>query len=367
MSVVLAAYKSNNKMANYFIEKLDFVNFINELSGEFRTFYLTAKQTQFNWKEGQRRLLYWQEYKGDLAGLITGEVRAQDPLKQFVFSSKEKVSEDFKGLEDKKEKPVLLIGAKNCDLTALDISDFVFMQGDFKDPFYIKKRQSLFIIASDCTNPIDVCFCVALDIRPYPQKNYDIGISDIGEGYIAEVISERAKSYIARHKDKFKQASSSQLQIREKIRSDTVKGVEANIKKHEIPRKDQLKGVMDEGFESGVWKDEVKTCVECGCCNTVCPTCHCFFLTDNRQDNKNIRYKIWDACLYKDFAVVAGGANPRKRLFQRLRNRYDKKFNFFPNCFGMIACTGCGRCILGCPAKIDIRRILRNLVAGVKV
>jgi predicted aldo/keto reductase-like oxidoreductase len=45
-----------------------------------------------------------------------------------------------------------------------------------------------------------------------------------------------------------------------------------------------------------------------------------------------------------------------------LRNRYEKKFEFFPNVLGKIACTGCGRCITGCPAKIDIRRILKNLV-----
>ncbi|MDD5356059.1 MAG: 4Fe-4S dicluster domain-containing protein, partial [Candidatus Omnitrophica bacterium] len=117
---------------------------------------------------------------------------------------------------------------------------------------------------------------------------------------------------------------------------------------------------------SQIWKDEAKTCVECGSCNFICPTCHCFFLGDSKEENKNIRRKLWDACLYKDFAVVAGGANPRKRLFQRLRNRYDKKFAFFPNTLGIIACTGCGRCISGCPGKIDIRRILKNMAAEAK-
>ncbi|MFC1753185.1 4Fe-4S dicluster domain-containing protein [Thermoproteota archaeon] len=308
-------------------------------------------------------MLYWQEYSGDMDGFVAGEVRAQDPLKQFVFLSKEKVSEDFKGLEDKNQKPILLIGAKNCDLTGLDITDFVFMQGDFKDPFYARKRESLFIIASDCTSPRDVCFCVALDIKPYPEKNYDIGISQVEDGYVVEAATEKANRYISQHGAKFRPASDSQMQKRQKVRFDTIKAVELKIEESGVPRKEQLGGIMDEGYDSQVWDDEVETCVECGSCNVACPTCHCFFLGDSKEENKSIRYKVWDACLYKDFATVAGGANPRKRLSERLRNRYDKKFNFFPNVKNSIACTGCGRCIAGCPAKIDIRRILKNLVA----
>lgn len=349
-------------MANYIIRKLDFMAFIDELSREFRTFYLKSDKTSFDWKKGQRKLLYWQEYKVDLDGITIGEVRSQDPLKQFVFSSKEKVSQNFESLEVKKEKPVLLIGAKNCDLSGLAVTDFVFMQGDFKDPFYAGKRENMFIIASDCTNPIDTCFCLALDTEPYPQKNFDMSIVDIDEGYLLEAVSERAKKYVSNNKDKFKPATDSHLQKREGIRNKTISAVKENIKKNEIPHKSQLEGVMEKGFESDIWKEEIKTCVECACCNTICPTCHCFFLGDTKEENKNIRYKIWDACLYKDFAVVAGGANPRKRLYQRLRNRYDKKFNFFPSVAGLVACTGCGRCISGCPAKIDIRRILKNLV-----
>lgn len=354
-------------MEIFFISKQDFADFIKEISRDFSTFYLREKSTHYDWKKGQRRMLFWQEYKGDLDGFVAGEVRAQDPLKQFIFSSKEKVCQDFKGREDRKDKPILLIGAKNCDLTGLDISDFVFMQGDFKDPFYIKKRESMFIIASDCTNPLDTCFCMALDINPYPEKNYDLGFSDIKEGFLVEVASQKARNFISEQRNKFKPATESQLQKRNNIRKDTIIDLGENIAKHKIPRKAKLAGIMDSGFDSGVWKEEIKTCVECGCCNFICPTCHCFFLGEARKENDgSARYKIWDACLYKDFAVVAGGANPRKHLFQRLRNRYDKKFAFFPDVLGMIACTGCGRCITGCPAKIDIRRILKNLVAEAK-
>jgi Fe-S oxidoreductase len=72
--------------------------------------------------------------------------------------------------------------------------------------------------------------------------------------------------------------------------------------------------------------------------------------------------RIWDSCLIEEFAKVAGGANPRSKLWMRLRNRFEKKFDFFPKVADLYACTGCGRCISACPAKIDIRRVLKNLL-----
>ena len=74
------------------------------------------------------------------------------------------------------------------------------------------------------------------------------------------------------------------------------------------------------------------------------------------------RLRVWDSCMIKDYARVAGGGNPRSKLWMRLRNRFEKKFDFFPKVAKVYACTGCGRCITGCPAKIDIRRVLRKLV-----
>jgi Fe-S oxidoreductase len=73
------------------------------------------------------------------------------------------------------------------------------------------------------------------------------------------------------------------------------------------------------------------------------------------------RFRSWDSCLLKGFARVAGGANPRPQLANRLRNRFEKKFGYFPQTADLFACTGCGRCISACPAKIDIREIMKRL------
>jgi len=127
-----------------------------------------------------------------------------------------------------------------------------------------------------------------------------------------------------------------------------------------LPPKDSFKLGVQSNFKSELWTNFALTCVECGGCNTVCPTCHCFFLVDQNAEDKYQRLKVWDSCLLKRFAKVAGGANPRKHLSARLRNRFVKKFDFFPEILGLYACTGCGRCIETCPGDIDLREILKE-------
>jgi ferredoxin len=65
--------------------------------------------------------------------------------------------------------------------------------------------------------------------------------------------------------------------------------------------------------------------------------------------------------MFKNFARVAGGANPRKKLSERLRHRFMKKFWRIPINYGFLGCTGCGRCIDACTGKIDVREVLKSL------
>ncbi len=91
-------------------------------------------------------------------------------------------------------------------------------------------------------------------------------------------------------------------------------------KENNIPHQDSFKNIIERGYESNIWADEASKCVECGACNTICPTCHCFLLYDQKSENQMARLRIWDSCMIKDYAQVAGGANPRPELWMRLRN-----------------------------------------------
>ena len=306
---------------------------------------------------------FYKRYEAISDDIVIGEVRAFEPLKPFFYKARERMQEGFSAdIPRSKNKPFEIVGVKACDLKGFQVQDYVFKDHDYEDPFYMRMRRENLIISAECTCAIETCFCLALGLKPYPQNDFDINLSSVNGGFIAEPGSEKGNKLIGQYSHLFEEVKPTHILQKNEQRNTVAKQVEKNIKNNEIPCQESYKGAVEKSFESGIWKEEANTCVECGACNTICPTCHCFLLYDQKDKRQMARLRIWDSCLIKDFARVAGGANPRKILWMRLRNRFEKKFDFFPKVADVYACTGCGRCISACPGKIDIRRVLKNLV-----
>ena len=329
---------------------------IEALGGEYSVLFPAWKSSQLYFSSPER---------DEVADVEICGARTVDPLKAFFFRCREMVAKDFSPeVPNEGVKPLCIVGAKACDLKGFGVLDFVFMDPEYGDPTYRKLRESSLIISSDCTSALDTCFCLSVDVKPYPVDGFDLNFSPVDEGFIVETGSEKGRSLVRKHSDLFTEPSAEQLALRQRNRTAIMDEVTARIEAAEVPSVNQLAGSMKANFEAPVWEDEAATCVECGACNTICPTCHCFLLYDQESDGHQGRFRIWDSCLVKDFARVAGGDNPRGILWKRLRNRFDKKFDYFFEVAGQYACTGCGRCITACPGKIDIRRILKRLVSN---
>ena len=315
-------------------------------------------------KKGDQR--FYKEYTELTDDVVIGEVRAFEPLKAFFSRAREVVAEGFTPqVPHEGDKPFAVVGVKACDLKGFKVQDHVFLDNDYKDPSYAKPREENLIISADCTCAIDTCFCTAVGIKPYPTEDFDLNLSEIEGGFLAEIGSEKGQAIVDKCSALFQDGSDQFVSRRDKIREEVAKEVDANIKENDVPDQSRLKGAVEKNFDSDIWSDEAKTCVECGACTIICPTCHCFFLYDQKNEEKMNRLRIWDSCMLKHYARVAGGENPRPELWTRLRNRFEKKFDFFPKIADIYACTGCGRCISACPAKIDIRKVLKRLVDNV--
>lgn len=289
--------------------------------------------------------------------------RPQQPLKTFLFAGRSRVAE-YPGdaaVEDLvSSTPVFVVGAAGCDVVSLRSLDVVFLQEEFTDVFYQARREALFIVSMDCTEPRETCFCTLAGDQPWAEDGYDLNLSPLDGQYIVEAGSEKGEQIIDGNPGLFTAVTPEMLDEREKrrsiVRDEVVRmNIEWELAK---PRKELLEAQR----MHDTWFDEVSTCVECAACLFSCPTCHCFLLYDQKgSGGKFERVREWDACVYSGFSRMAGGSNPRLGLLERFRHRYEHKLEYYPKNFGFEACTGCGRCVEGCMGSIDMRRVLKRL------
>jgi ferredoxin len=106
------------------------------------------------------------------------------------------------------------------------------------------------------------------------------------------------------------------------------------------------------------------SCLRCGICTYMCPTCHCFDINDEVHSSAPLtgkRIRTWDTCQFPDFTMHSSGHNPRPDKASRLRQRIMHKFQYFVETYKNYQCTGCGRCITKCPVSIDIIDVLEKV------
>ncbi len=279
------------------------------------------------------------------------------PLKAFFFPIKENVVKEPETVKR------IIIGVRNCDLAALNLLDAVFLDEEFLDIHYKTRRDNTILIGTDCLNIKDTCHCTTYGLEPYPQSNFDLSISPAGEMFYLTVNTARGKDLLQElNLGDLKEIEDLPENVLEK-RAEISGRVSAQ--NSELP---DLEGTKEAilNTDDEFWREYASKCVSCGACSVICPTCHCFLLIDREKFEK---VKNWDACQYPSFEKVAAGENPLKKLYKRLRNRYECKYIHKPGMFDVLACTGCGRCIEACIGKINKNEIIiaarkRNEYAG---
>jgi len=302
------------------------------------------------------------DYINNLAELALDYATTMLPPKKLFFPSREplygyeKVGSEviLRDLSEKWDKKRVLFGVHPCDLNGLLILDGVF-KGEFEDPLYLYRRKNTLIVCLMCKNPTEYCFCDAMGTGPTMEKGYDLLVTDIGDKYYFRAGSKagrkiiRADFFRAATKVNRKKKEAEVLRLKNKLRSGfTIHALE-----------EKMKGK----FWSRLWEAHTKKCVLCGACNFTCPTCYCFNVIDETDfaGRKGERVRVWDACHFKNFALVAGGLNFRGGKIPRVKLRLYHKLCYSIEQRGVYDCVGCGRCIQFCPAKIDIREIIKDV------
>ncbi|OGP97620.1 MAG: hypothetical protein A2Z51_10330 [Deltaproteobacteria bacterium RBG_19FT_COMBO_52_11] len=242
----------------------------------------------------------------------------------------------------------VIFGIKPCDARALKILEPVFAK-DYQDIFYLKNLSRTLLLGQACRTQCVGSFCTEMGIDPQDSADCDLLLRETPGGYVAKISTERGQVLIEGN-NFFEEASAEDW--------DAARGEIKGKRAKPVFDLEKVKGRIGVRFmDEDLWKRVSAKCINCGICTYLCPTCHCFDLSDLQMPGQGIRYRCGDSCAFPSFTKMPVH-NPREEKWRRYRQRVSHKFNFFHQNWQTIACVGCGRCVAHCPVNLDLREVL---------
>lgn len=249
----------------------------------------------------------------------------------------------------------VIFGVRACDARSFAILDKVFL-AEPVDSYYKNRRDHGTVVTMACTRPAETCFCTTFGIDPTAPEG-DAAVFSDGENYFFKANSEKGEKFIESIAGMLEDGDTSKLeQVQENTREIMKKLPLANLST------DSFGGErLMEHFSSEKWAELSESCLGCGTCTFVCPTCQCYDIRDFDTGNGIKRFRCWDSCMYSDFTKMAHG-NSRNSQLERFRQRFMHKLVYFPaNNNGEFGCVGCGRCLSKCPISMNIVKVMKAL------
>ena len=242
----------------------------------------------------------------------------------------------------------VVFGIRPCDMRSITCLDEVFLTKGFVDEFYANAREKLLTVCIGCAQAAETCFCESMSVDPQLAPNADVMLQDCGDVYRVLAQTEKGEAEVARWGALDDEGEASPVAC-------------------DVPLKVEMDGVVDKlenMYDHPIWENLSVKCLNCGTCTYVCPTCHCFDISQDMRRKDGVRFRCWDSCMFSEYTAMAGGHNPRPEKLERVRNRFMHKLNFFERRYGMSLCVGCGRCVEKCPVALDITRLIDEIGAA---
>jgi len=274
-------------------------------------------------------------------------------LLKFNYAAEDKAEQ----LQTPLEAPeTIVFGLRPCDAQGIAIIEQVFTQGRYQDPYFKARREHTTLIAVSCLEPpTGTCFCPTVGGSPVGSEGADLLLTRVGEDFLAEAITPKGDRLL--EEDFFHPAGK---ELRDKVKQIKQEAKDKMADCPQLGDKEKLARQLEKIFLSDYWRQTAAACIGCNICTYLCPTCHCFNITDEMCACEGKRIRTWDGCLSCQYNLEASGHNPRRDKSQRYRNRINHKFSYLVSNCGIIGCVGCGRCIRNCPVCLDIREVVRK-------
>lgn len=254
----------------------------------------------------------------------------------------------------KEAEDFVVFGVRACDAKSFEILDSVYLV-DPVDSYYASRREHGVVMTLACSRPTETCFCKAFGIDAAEPAG-DVSCWKTEDSLLLKANTEKGQALLD---------SLSMLEDTEDTAADVAKAAT-----REIIEKLPLSNLSTDAFggdklsalfDSDKWESLSESCLACGTCTFVCPTCQCYDIRDYDTGHGVKRFRCWDSCMYSDFTLCAHG-NTRTTQMQRFRQRFMHKLVYYPaNNNGVFGCVGCGRCMRSCPISMNIVKVMKTL------
>lgn len=307
----------------------------------------------------KNRVIYKKYEDGDK---VSKALKTDRSAKDFFFPQTENLMQfktegkNIEIIDNRVEnEDYIIFGVKSCDAKSFKILDRVFL-ADPVDSYYENRRNHATVVVEACFKPSETCFCRTFDIDPL-NPDGDVVMYRTETDYYFDAKTEKGNKFIEAIKDITVESEENELDaLKENAKKVFDKLPLASLKKDAFG-----KDKTNEYFNRPEWDKLSESCLGCGTCTFVCPTCQCYDIKDYNTGKGVQRFRCWDSCMYHDFTKMSAG-QPRLTQKERFRQRFMHKLVYFPtNNDNEFGCVGCGRCVAKCPISMNIAKVMKAL------
>ena len=282
--------------------------------------------------------------------------------KDFFFPQTENLM-DFK-VEGKKIEVIdtrsetedfVVFGVRACDVKSFDVLDKVFL-AEPQDSYYKNRREHGVIMSLACTKPNETCFCTTFGIDAAEPAG-DVVCYKTEDALYMDAKTEKGEKLLKAIDGITEEADNKAVAEQQKVTRERM----AKLPLASLDLSAVGAGKTKALFDRPEWKQLSESCLGCGTCTFVCPTCQCYDIKEFDSGKLVRRFRCWDSCMYSDFTKMSAG-QPRPTQLERFRQRFMHKLVYFPdNNDGIFGCVGCGRCLAKCPIHMNIVKVVKTL------
>ena len=248
------------------------------------------------------------------------------------------------------ERPVAIVGARPCELAALDVLDRVLARG--RCP---RRPATRLAAPGRSSSPWSA------ESRPAPASarqwtpvpmlaGYDLALTEllVGRHRFYVRVGSEAGAELLEQLDRIAATEDDR-----RARQDVVDGARAGMGRS--LETEGLAELLGRNLEHPRWEEVAERCLSCGNCTLVCPTCFCVGRQGRDRGRRHRRAHEGrgpPASTSSTPICTAGQSGPPPR--SRYRQWLTHKLSTWWDQFDTSGCVGCGRCIAWCPVGIDI-------------